>query len=104
MSGPSEHPSTDQMSTIFIAGPSWTPIYLTHGDHCYVALPRGRHNPLMPVIDGKSMSVAQYCNGVSRRSGHRAFASPLKAPETLTPAGAQWARYSRNFCLHPLVA
>src|SRR5437879_6054823 len=88
------------MSTIFIAGPSWTPVYLTQGDHWYVALPRGRHNPLMPAIDGKSMSVPQYCNKVSRQSGDRAFTRSLKAPETLRPASA----HLRNFCLHPLVA
>jgi len=25
-----------------------------------LALPRGRRNPLMPAVDGKSMSVPQY--------------------------------------------
>jgi hypothetical protein len=98
------------MSTILIARPSrrchrGRPFTLTRrhhcgGDHCgdhyhyyvgpYVALSGGPRNPLMPTLDGKSMSVPQYCNTVpddSRAGGGPsetfAFTACLKVLATL---------------------
>jgi len=89
----SEH---DSHGMAILAMPSRPSVYLTHGDDSAhggpLALPLDGRNPVLPPVDGKSMSVPRYCNRVTR-----AGALTRRRPCGTTVSGRHDSR--RNFSL-----